>query len=265
MICYKDVQFLQEGVATVSHTQHIQYLDAVTIQDIHGKKLFGEVVELQDNKATIQLFHDVKEFVVDDCWAVFFGKPLSFPLSPSVLGKTFVGGETLLAESRYNTHVISYFSRFLAFSSVQFYNIHEKKVPFSHFLPMSDGFHTGLLQERIVETLNHTNEIYLSAQNSKSHIDQFIQLVNTSRQLYPDRHFMVVIELIDVSNSELEEIKHTVEEAGLLSSSVFFVYTNNEPETRRNLVHQLALTTTGYINQTLQHSVFHLIIDANQL
>ena len=88
---YKTIKEVVGPLMLVDHVSDVKYDELVRIKQANGEIRLGKVLEVNEDKALVQLFESSQGLKIDDSKAIFLGRGIEIPLSPDVLGRVFDG------------------------------------------------------------------------------------------------------------------------------------------------------------------------------
>src|SRR5690554_7782792 len=88
---YKTIKEVVGPLMLVTNTENVKYDETVRVKLSNGTTRFGRVLEIDQDKALVQLFESSQGLKIEDAKAVFLGHGLELDLSPLILGRVFVG------------------------------------------------------------------------------------------------------------------------------------------------------------------------------
>src|SRR5690606_755398 len=88
---YKTIQEIVGPLMLVEKTSNVTYDELVKIKLANGEERFGKVLEIDGDKALVQLFESSQGVKIDNAKAIFLGHGLELDLSPLILGRVFTG------------------------------------------------------------------------------------------------------------------------------------------------------------------------------
>ncbi|NCA94779.1 MAG: V-type ATP synthase subunit B, partial [Epsilonproteobacteria bacterium] len=88
---YKTIQEVVGPLMLVEKVQDVKYDELVEIKLANGETRLGKVLEINEDKALVQLFESSQGMKIDDAKATFLGHGIELGLSPDILGRVFDG------------------------------------------------------------------------------------------------------------------------------------------------------------------------------
>ena len=88
---YKTVSEIVGPLMTVEGVEGVKFDELVDIELQTGERRRGQVLEINGDKAVVQLFEGSTGINLEDTKVRFLGKPLSLDVSEDMIGRTFDG------------------------------------------------------------------------------------------------------------------------------------------------------------------------------
>ena len=88
---YKTIREVVGPLVLVEEVAGVKYDELVKIKQSSGEERIGRVLEVNEDKALVQLFSSTHGLKIADAKAVFLGRGIEIKLSPDVLGRVFDG------------------------------------------------------------------------------------------------------------------------------------------------------------------------------
>lgn len=88
---YKSVTEVVGPLMTVEGVEGAAYEELVDIELQNGEKRRGRVIEIEGDKAMVQIFEGSSGINLKDTSVRFLGKPLELGVSPDMIGRVFDG------------------------------------------------------------------------------------------------------------------------------------------------------------------------------
>ncbi len=232
-------------IVVIEGVKGVAYDELVEI-DTNGKKRFGKVIVVEEDKAVIQVFEGTSDIDVPNTKIRFFGKPLEVKLSPDMLGRVFDGlgrprdglGEIVAKERRdINGSPINPVARVYPRNFIQ----------------------TGISAIDGLMTLIRGQKLPIFSGDGLPHNELAVQI---SRQAtIKDGEFLVVFASIGLKNSDVQFILKSFEETGAIKNIIAFLNLASDPVVERIATPRVALTTAEYFAFTLGYHVLVIMSD----
>src|SRR5690606_39926695 len=88
---YKTIREVVGPLVLVEGVSGVKYDELVKIKQSSGDERIGRVLEVDEDRALVQLFSSTHGLRIADSKAVFLGRGIEIKLSPDVLGRVFDG------------------------------------------------------------------------------------------------------------------------------------------------------------------------------
>ena len=80
---YKTIKEVVGPLMLVDHVEGVKFDELVRIKQANGETRLGKVLEIDNDKAQVQLFESSQGLKIDDAKAVFLGHGIEIELSPT--------------------------------------------------------------------------------------------------------------------------------------------------------------------------------------
>ncbi|MDD3107003.1 MAG: V-type ATP synthase subunit B, partial [Bacilli bacterium] len=88
---YKTIREVVGPLMLVDQVENVKYDELVRIKQANGEERVGKVLEINEDKALVQLFDSSQGLKIIDAKAVFLGHGIEIKLAPEILGRVFDG------------------------------------------------------------------------------------------------------------------------------------------------------------------------------
>ena len=88
---YKTIREVVGPLMLVDHVENVKYDELVRIKQANGEERIGKVLEINEDKALVQLFDSSQGLRISDAKVRFLGHGIQLKLSPDILGRVFDG------------------------------------------------------------------------------------------------------------------------------------------------------------------------------
>ncbi|MDD4123468.1 MAG: V-type ATP synthase subunit B, partial [Bacilli bacterium] len=88
---YKTIKEVVGPLMLVEGVENVKYDELVKIKQANGEERVGKVLEINEDKALVQLFTSSQGLKIDDSKAMFLGHGIELKLAPDILGRVFDG------------------------------------------------------------------------------------------------------------------------------------------------------------------------------
>ena len=232
-----------EGVSNVSFEELVD----INIKNV-GKRV-GRVIELDGDKAIIQVFEGTQGISNSNVRTKFLGKPLELPLSKEILGRTFNGiGKPIDGLGA-------------VYPKVR-WDINGEPIN-----PIARLYHnniilTGISAIDCVMTLIRGQNLPVFSGNGLPHDALAVQIVEQAKIAESEgENFAVVFAAMGVKNDVAAYFRKCFEESGALQKVVMFLNLANDPVVERIATPRCALTAAEYLAFELNMHVLVILTD----
>lgn len=232
---YLALDRVQGPLIILSEVTDAAYDEIVDIVVDGREKKKGRVVQIQGDKAIIQVFEPTLGMSVENTSVTFTGKPLEISLSKDVLGREFNG----LGEPRDGGGEI--------YSSKR-YNVNGRPInPVARKYPRS-FIETGISSIDCLTTLIRGQKLPVFSGNGMPHNELAAQIVRQARISNEEgNNFAVVFAAMGIKHDDADFFKRTFEQAGVLERLVMYINLADDPIVERVVTPRCALTTAEYL------------------
>ena len=233
-----------EGVQGASFDEVVEITS--TGNDGLQEKKLGRVVEINDDKAVIQVFEKTENLSLQNTHTRFTGRPMEIGLSESLLGRTFNG----IGEPIDNLGEI----------------VAEKKAdvngkplnPVRREYPRN-YIRTGISAIDGLTTLIRGQKLPIFSGNGLPHNELAAQIVKqASLGDDSDEELVVIFGAMGVKHDVADYFRKTFDESGVSDHVVMFLNLSNDPVVERIITPRCALTAAEYL--AFKHDMHVLVI-----
>ncbi len=222
-------------LVVLDHVTDIGYDEMAELYMEDGSKRLARVVEIQGDKAVLQVFEGTNGISLTNTRTSFQGHPMEMPLSTEVLGRIFNGAGTPI------DGLGPIFAKEHA-------DINGKPLnPVSREYPRN-YIRTGISSIDALMTLIRGQKLPIFSGSGMSHNKLAAQIVKQA-QLSGDKDekFAVVFAAMGVQNDVADYFKRQFEESGVLERVVMFLNLSSDPIVERIVTPRCALTVAEYL------------------
>ncbi len=231
---YKTVSEVVGPLMMVEGVEGIKFDELVDIQTQDGSTRRGQVLEVQEDKAVVQLFESAAGINLRDTKVRFRGKPLELAVSEDMLGRVFDGmgkvkdgGPEILAE--------------------QSLDINGQAInPIRRDYP-DEFIQTGISAIDHLNTLVRGQKLPVFSGSGLPHKELAAQIARQATVLNSDEKFAVVFAAMGITFEEAEYFMEDFRKTGAIERSVMFINLANDPAIERIATPKMALTTAEYL------------------
>ena len=231
---YKSVQEVVGPLMIVEGVEGIKYEELVEIQTQTGEKRRGRVLEIDGDRAMIQLFEGSAGINLKDTTVRFLGKPLELGVSEDMIGRIFDGlgnpidkGPKIIPEKRVDING----------SPIN---------PVSRDYP-SEFIQTGISTIDGLNTLVRGQKLPIFSGSGLPHNNVAAQIARQAKVLGDDAKFAVVFSAMGITFEEAQFFIDDFTKTGAIDRAVLFINLANDPAIERISTPRMALTCAEYL------------------
>lgn len=225
----------------------VSFEEKVTLVLKNGETRIGNIIRLDDDITTIQVYEGTNGIDTSDVKTTFMGEPLKLKLSPSMLGRIFDGtGNPIDDLGELESDV----KRDINSSSI---NPVSRKYP-RNFIQTGISTIDGLM------TLIRGQKLPIFSGSGINHNELAERIIRQS-DITDSGDFAIVFGLMGAEYETAEFFKKSFKENGVLSKVVMFENLSNDSAIERILTPKLALTCAEYLAFDLNMQVLVILTD----
>lgn len=231
---YRSVQEVVGPLMIVEGVQGVKYNELVEIETQTGEIRRGQVLEVQEDKAVVQLFESSSGINLAQTKVRFSGKPLHLPVSEDMIGRIFNGmgqpidgGPAIMPEKSLDI-------------DGQAINPVARDYP-------DEFIQTGISAIDHLNTLVRGQKLPVFSGSGLPHKELAAQIARQATVLNSDDKFAVVFAAMGITFEEAEFFMNDLRETGAIDRSVLFINLANDPAIERIATPKIALTTAEYL------------------
>lgn len=233
-------------LVALDHVSGISYDEMAEIKLDDGTRRLARVVEVEKDRAVLQVFEGTKGLSLVNTTTSFQGKPMELALSTEMLGRIFSGagkpidglGEIFPEKYR---------------------DINGSPLnPVSRTYPRN-YINTGISSIDALTTLIRGQKLPIFSGSGLSHNKLAVQIVRQAKIADENgQDFAIVFGAMGVKNDVADYFKRCFEETGVLQRVAMFLNLSNDPIIERILTPRCALTCAEYL--AFEHNMHILVI-----
>jgi len=245
---YKTITQIAGPLVFVSDVSGVGYNEIVEIMLPSGERRKGQVLDVSETAAVIQVFGPTSGINTTQTSVRFLGETMRIGLSTEMLGRAFTG----LGEPRDKGPKI----------------IPEEKLdinglpinPYSREEP-SEFIQTGISTIDGTNTLVRGQKLPIFSGAGLPHNQLAVQIARQARVRGTGEKFAVVFAAVGITHEEASFFIRDFEKTGALENAVLFLNLADDPSAERLITPRLALTTAEYLAYEQDMHVLVLITD----
>ncbi|MDU5333682.1 V-type ATP synthase subunit B [Enterococcus sp.] len=231
---YKTINEVVGPLMAIDKVEGIKYEELLEIRLKNGELRRGQVLEIHEDKALVQIFEGTSGINLKESTARFLGHPLELGVSEDMVGRVFDGlgrpkdgGPEILAEKNVdiNGEVIN---------------------PVSRDYP-DEFIQTGISAIDHLNTLVRGQKLPVFSGFGLPHKELAAQIARQATVLNTEDDFAVVFAGIGITFEEAEFFMEDFRQTGAIDRSVVFMNLANDPAIERIATPRMALTAAEYL------------------
>src|SRR3989339_793095 len=232
---YKTIKEVAGPLMIVDKVRDVKYEEIVEIELPNGEIRLGRVLEVDEEKAVVQMFEESRGINLKKSKAKFLGKTMTIAVSPDMLGRIFTGagrvkdgGPDIIAEKEVD--------------------INGAPInPYSRDFP-NDFIQTGISSIDGMNILVRGQKLPIFSGAGLPHSEVAAQIARQARvKDDSDSEFAVVSGAMGITFEEAEYFINQFKETGAIERSVLYMNLANDPVVERITLPRMALTTAEYL------------------
>lgn len=231
---YKTIREVVGPLMLVEGVEGVKYDELVEIEQADGYKRSGKVLEINGDKALVQLFEGSSGLQISTSKARFLGKSIELAVSEDMLGRVFDG----MGRPRDNGVPVIPQKRI---------NINGQPInPVARNFP-DEFIQTGISAIDGLNTLVRGQKLPVFSASGLPHADLAAQIARQAKVLNNDSKFAVVFAAIGITFEEADYFISDFRKTGAIDRAVLFMNLANDPAIERIATPRMALTTAEYL------------------
>lgn len=231
---YTGLSGMQGSLVALEGVRGITYDELAELTLENGERRYGRVIQIEGEKAVLQVFEGTDGIDMEHVNTRFTGKPVTLPLSKEILGRIFDGAGKPLDGLR---EIFPDERRDINGSAMN---------PVSRQYPRSCIL-TGISSIDAAATLIRGQKLPIFSGAGMSHNELAAQIVRQARISDSNGEFAVVFCAMGVKNDTAEFFKKDFERSGALGRVVMYLNMASDPIIERILAPRCALTAAEYL------------------
>ena len=231
---YRTIHEVVSPLMVVEQVEGVTYDELCEIQLPSGEIRHGKVLEVNGDRAVVQLYESAAGINLRDSKVRFLGHPLELAVSEDMLGRVFNGmgkpidgGPELLAEAHLDINGLP-------------------MNPAARAYP-AEFIQTGVSTIDGLNTLVRGQKLPIFSGSGLPHKELAAQIARQAKVLGADDKFAVVFAAIGITFEESEFFVQEFKRTGAIDRTVLFSNLANEPAVERIATPRMALTAAEYL------------------
>ena len=245
---YKTIKEIVGPLMLVENVQNVKYDELVEIMQNNGEIRQGKVLEVNRDKAVVQLFEPSRGIKPLNAKAKFLGESMKLDVSEDMLGRIFDGlgrpkdgGPEIIAEKRIDINGMPI-------------------NPVARDYP-DEFIQTGISAIDGLNTLVRGQKLPIFSMNGLPHAELTAQIIRQAKVLGKDDKFAVVFCAMGITFEESQFFMDNIKSEGAMNRTVMFINLANEPAIERFATPRVALTCAEYLAFELGMQVLVIMTD----
>lgn len=246
IIDYIGVSEIYGSLIVIDGVKDVSNEEIVDIRLSNGRIRTGRVVQIEGERAVIQVFEGTREISLNNTTVRFKGRPMEIPLSKEILGRVLNGtGKPI-------DGLGSIFPE-------KYENINGTPInPVSRIYPRN-YINTGISAIDVLMTLIRGQKLPIFSGAGIKHNDLAVQIVRQAKITGADENnFGIVFAAMGVQNDVAAYFRKSFEDSGVINKVVMLLNLSNDPIIERTLTPSCALTIAEYL--AFEHDMHILVV-----
>ena len=246
MLQFVGLSEINGPLVALDRVPKVAFEEMVSLKLDSGEPRFGRDVELDGDRAVIQVFEGTRGRSLENTRTTLLGHPMEMPLSLEVLGRTFNGS------GRPIDGLGEIFCERAADINGKPMNPVERVYPRNYI-------NTGISTIDGLATLIRGQKLPIFSGSGMSHNKLAVQMVRQARLSGTDeQNFVIVFAAMGAKNDVADYFRRSFEESGVMERVVMFLNLSNDPIIERILTPRCALTVAEYL--AFEHGMHVLVV-----
>lgn len=245
---YKTIREVAGPLMLVDQVEGVKYDELVEIEQSDGRIRRGKVLEINQDKALLQLFEGSQGLRITDSSAKFLGHSIEMAVAPDMLGRVFDGmgrpidgGAELIPEKRLDINGAPI-------------NPAARDYP-------NEFIQTGISAIDGLNTLVRGQKLPVFSGSGLPHANLAAQIARQAKVRGTGEGFAVVFAAVGITFEEADFFTSDFRATGAIDRTVTFINLANDPAIERIATPRMALTAAEYLAYDLGMHVLVIITD----
>lgn len=245
---YRTIKEVAGPLMVVDKVANVKYEELVEIELQNGEIRKGKVLEIDEDRALVQLFESAAGIDIHNSKVKFLGRVATLPVSPDILGRVFDGGgkpiddgPEIIAEKHLNINGIPI-------------NPYARNYP-------NDFIQTGISSIDGMNTLVRGQKLPIFSVSGLPHNTLAAQIARQASVKNQDEAFAVVFGAMGITFEEAQYFIDDFKKTGAIERAVLFMNLGDDPAVERISTPRLALTCAEYLAFELDMHVLVILTD----
>ena len=245
---YKTIREVAGPLMLVDQVEGVKYDELVEIEQSDGRIRRGKVLEINQDKALLQLFEGSQGLRITDSSAKFLGHSIELAVAPDMLGRVFDGmgrpidgGAELIPEKRLDINGAPI-------------NPAARDYP-------NEFIQTGISAIDGLNTLVRGQKLPVFSGSGLPHANLAAQIARQAKVRGTGEGFAVVFAAVGITFEEADFFTSDFRATGAIDRTITFINLANDPAIERIATPRMALTAAEYLAYDLGMHVLVIITD----
>ncbi|MFI3166725.1 MAG: V-type ATP synthase subunit B [Bacillota bacterium] len=245
---YRTIREVVGPLMLVEGVEGVKYDELVEIEQANGEIRLGKVLQIEKDRAMVQLFEGSQGLQISTAKARFLGKGVELAVSKDMLGRVFDGmgrpidnGPNIIPEAKLDING-------------QPINPAARDYP-------NEFIQTGISAIDGLNTLVRGQKLPVFSMSGLPHANLAAQIARQAKVLKSDSKFAVVFGAVGITYEEAEYFISDFRKTGAIERTVLFMNLANDPAIERIATPRMALTCAEYLAFELGMHVLVIITD----
>ncbi len=244
---YVGLKEINGPLVVLDKVQDVSFDEIVEIRLDSGETRTGRIVEIEGERAVIQVFEGTEGLSLKNTKTRLTGHTMQIPLSPQILGRIFSGAGRPI-DNLGEIH------------ATEFADVNGKPInPVSRVYPRN-YIQTGISSIDCLATLIRGQKLPIFSGSGMSHNKLAVQIVKQAK-IGDGEDFCIVFAAMGVQNDVADYFKRSFEEAGVMSNVVMYLNLASDPIVERIMTPRCALTAAEFLAYELGKHVLVIMTD----
>jgi len=245
---YKTIKEVVGPLMLVDHVEGVKYDELVQIRQENGEIRYGKVLEVNENKALVQLYNSSQGLKISTAKATFLGHGVELKVSPEIIGRVFDGmgrpidgGDELIPTKTLDINGTPL-------------------NPVARDYP-EEFIQTGVSAIDGLNTLVRGQKLPIFSGSGLPHAKLAVQIARQAKVRGTTDQFAVVFAAIGITFEEANFFIEDFKKSGAIERSVLFMNLANDPAIERIATPRMAITCAEYLAYELGMHVLVILTD----
>ena len=249
IIEYVGVKEINGSLIAIDGIKNASFEEMVTIRLANGSERTGRIVQMEGERAVIQVFEGTHGIALDNTRTRLQGHPMEMPLSPELLGRIFDGAGRPVDGLG---DIFPVTQRDINGTAIN---------PVSRIYPRN-YIATGISSIDCLMTLIRGQKLPIFSGSGMKHNELAAQIVRQAKIADEEgAEFAIVFAAMGVTNDVADFFRRSFEESGVLGRVAMFLNLSNDPIIERILTPRCALTAAEYLAFDLNMHILVVMTD----